>query len=180
MGNVERSPFGLDSYVQIAACVTYRRRSQPLAPFSDQSRVAPHVIGMLLTVAALVVGARSVLFLLQCINPAKVVRVPSPPFLIGLSLLLAATVQLTTGPLPLFEPRMGMKPTTTERTPSPREHTFPSSEPLEEKLNRRERKSEKQKGKAIETDQRRKKEGKIRSLKNTSSPRSIPSPSSEP
>jgi hypothetical protein len=122
---------------------------------------------MLLTVAALVVGARSVLFLLQRINPAKVIRVLRPPFLIGLPLLLTVTVGPATGFLPLLEPRMGMKPTTTERTPSPREHTFPSSECLEEKQNRRERKSKKQKGKAIKTDQKRKKEGKIRSLKNT-------------
>ena len=58
MGNAEGSPFGLDSYVQIAACVTYRLQSGLLAPFSDRSRVAPHVVGMLLTVAALVIGTR--------------------------------------------------------------------------------------------------------------------------
>ncbi|PYU56018.1 MAG: hypothetical protein DMG56_24380 [Acidobacteria bacterium] len=72
MGNVEGSPFGFDSYVQIRTCVTYRRRSQPLAPFSDESRVALHVVGMLLPVAALVVGARSVLFPLQRIRIPKV------------------------------------------------------------------------------------------------------------
>jgi hypothetical protein len=151
MGNADGSLFGFDSYVQITACGTYRRRSQPLAPFSDASRVAPHVVGMMLTVVLPVVGARSVLFLLQRINTAKVIRVLSPPLLIGLPLLFAATVGPTARPLPLLEPRMGMKPTTTERTPPPREHTFPSSEPLEEKQNRRERKSKKQKGKAIET-----------------------------
>jgi len=47
-----------------------------------------------------------------------------PPLLIGLPLLLVATVGPTTGLLPLFEPRMGIKPTTTERTPPPRGHTF--------------------------------------------------------
>src|SRR5439155_1322050 len=125
MGNAEGSLFGFDSYVQIAACGTYRCRSQPLAPFSDGSRVALHVVGMLLAVVLPVGGARSVLFLLQRITPAKVIRVPHPPVLIGFPLLLAATVQSATGPLPLFEPRMGMKPTTTERTPLPREHTFP-------------------------------------------------------
>jgi len=125
MGNADGSLFGLNSYVQIRACGTYRRRrSQPLAPSSDGSRVAPHVIGMLLTVTPSVVGARSVLFLLQRINTAKVIRVLSPPVLIRFPLLLAATVGPTTGPLPLFEPRMGMKPTTTERTSPPREHTF--------------------------------------------------------
>jgi hypothetical protein len=117
---------------------------------------------MLLTVPPPVIGARSVLFLLQCINPAKIIRVLRPPFLIGLPLLLAATILLTTGPLPLFEPRMGMKPTTTERTPSPREHTFPSQQTYGGKnQNRRERKSKKQKGKAIETIRGgRKKKGK--------------------
>src|SRR5207249_1906791 len=124
MGYADGSLFGLDSYVQIRACGTYRRRSQPLAPFSDGNRVAPHVVGMLLTVAPPVVGARPVLFLLQRINPAKVIRVLSPPFLIGFPLLLVATVRPTTGLLSLFEPRMGMKPTTAERTSPPREHTF--------------------------------------------------------
>src|SRR6266566_5254178 len=65
MGNAEGSLFGFDSYVQIAACGTYRCRSQPLAPFSDGSRVALHVVGMLLAVVLPVGGARSVLFLLQ-------------------------------------------------------------------------------------------------------------------
>jgi hypothetical protein len=41
LGNVEGSSFRLDSYVQIRACGTYRRRSQPLATFLDESRVAP-------------------------------------------------------------------------------------------------------------------------------------------
>jgi hypothetical protein len=31
---------------------------------------------------------------------------------------------------------MGMKPTTTERTPPPRKHIFPSSEPVGEETNR--------------------------------------------
>src|SRR2546429_263336 len=101
MGNAEGSLFGFDSYVQIAACGTYRCRSQPLAPFSDGSRVALHVVGMLLAVVLPVGGARSVLFLLQRITPAKVIRVPHPPVLIGFPLLLAATVQSATGPLPL-------------------------------------------------------------------------------
>ncbi|OLB26979.1 MAG: hypothetical protein DMG41_01135 [Acidobacteria bacterium] len=152
MGNAEGSLFGFDSYVQIAACGTYRCRSQPLAPFSDGSRVALHVVGMLLAVVLPVGGARSVLFLLQRITPAKVIRVPHPPVLIGFPLLLAATVQSATGPLPLFEPRMGMKPTTTERTPLPREHTFPPVNLWRRKQNRRERKSKKKKGKAIETE----------------------------
>ena len=64
MGNVEGSSFRLESYVQIRTCGTYRCRSQPLAAFLDESRVAPHVVGMLLTVAALVIGTRSVNFLL--------------------------------------------------------------------------------------------------------------------
>ena len=125
MGNAEGSLFGLDSYAQIAACGTYRRRSQPLAPFSDESRVALDVVGMLLTVTTLVIGARSILFLLKRISIPKVIRMLGPPLLIGLSLLLAATVRSTTGLLPLLEPRMGMKPMTTERTSAPREHIFP-------------------------------------------------------
>src|SRR6201981_50088 len=124
MGNAEGSLFGLDSYAQIAACGTYKRRCQPLAPFSDERRVALHVVGMLLTVMPPVVGARSVLFLLLRINTTVVSRVLPPPLLIGLSLLLAATVALATGLLPLLEPRMGIKPTTTKRTSPPREHTL--------------------------------------------------------
>ena len=83
-----------------------------------------HVVGMLLRVTTLVVGARSVHFLLKRISIPKVIWVLGPPLLIGLSLLLAATVCSTTGLLPLLEPRMGMKPTSTKRTSPPREHTF--------------------------------------------------------
>src|SRR5271169_6395055 len=124
MGNVEGSSFRLESYVQIRTCGTYRRRSQPLAAFLDESRVAPHVVGMLLTVAALVIGARSVNSLLVLIGAAKVIRVLAPPLPTRLLFLLAATVRLTAGLLPLLEPRMGIKPTTTKRTSPPREHSL--------------------------------------------------------
>jgi hypothetical protein len=107
---------------------------------------------MLLTVAALVVGARSALFLLERIGTMKVIRVLGPPLVIRLSLLLAATVHSTTGFLPLLEPRMGMKPPTTERTPPPREHTFPPVNLWRRNKQRRGRKEKKQKGKAIETE----------------------------
>ncbi len=73
---------------------------------------------MLLTVATLVIGARSVDFLLMRVGIPKVIRVIGSPLLIGPLLLLAATVRSTTGLLPLLEPRMGMKPATTERTRS--------------------------------------------------------------
>ena len=122
--------------MQIRACGTYRCRSQLLTAFSNEGRVAPHVIGVLLTITTLVAGARSVLFLLKRISIPKVFRVLGPPLLIGLSLQLAATVRTTTGLLPLLEPRMGMKPTTTKRTPPPRKHIFPSSEPVREETNR--------------------------------------------
>jgi hypothetical protein len=79
---------------------------------------------MLLAVATLVVGARSIDFLLVRISISEVIRVLAPPSLIELPLLLLATLGPTTGLLPLFEPRMGMKPTTTERTSPPWEHTF--------------------------------------------------------
>jgi hypothetical protein len=95
---------------------------------------------MLLTVATLVLGARSVDFLLMRVGITKVIRVIGSPLLIGPLLLLAATVRSTTGLLPLLEPRMGMKPATTERTPSPREHTFPS-------LNLGSRKKQREQGK---------------------------------
>jgi hypothetical protein len=124
MGNMDGSPFGLDHYVQIASCVTYRRLSLSLAAFSDQSRVAPHVVGMLLAIVAHVFGARSVLFLLLRINLAKVIWVLRAPSLIGLPPLLLAAVRPTTGHLPFFDAWMGMKPTTTERTPRPRQHRF--------------------------------------------------------
>jgi hypothetical protein len=126
LGDADGSPFRLDGYMQIRACGTYRCRSQLLTAFSNEGRVAPHVVGMLLTITTLVVGARSVLFLLKRISIPKVFRVLGPPLLIGLSLLLAATVPSTTGFLPLLEPRMGIKPTTTKRTPPPRKHIFPS------------------------------------------------------
>ena len=96
MGNMERSSLRLESYVQIRTCGTYRRRAQLLATFLDESRVAPHVVGMLLTVAALVVGTRSVDFLLVLIGAAKVIRVLASPLLAGLLLLLVAAVRLTT------------------------------------------------------------------------------------
>lgn len=118
------SLFRSTSYGRIRTCGTYRRLSQLLTPFSDESRVAPHVVGVLLAVVALVVGTRSVLFFLKCIAISKVTRVLAPPLLIELPFLLLATVRSATGLLPLFEPRMRMKPTTTERTSSPREHTF--------------------------------------------------------
>jgi len=79
---------------------------------------------MLFAVAALVVSAGSVHFLLQRIGTAKVIRMSSPPLLIGLAPLLVAAGRLAAGFLPLLEPRMGMKPATTESTPPPPEHTF--------------------------------------------------------
>jgi hypothetical protein len=152
MGNVEGSSFRLESYMQIRTCGTYRRRSHPLATFLDESRVALHVVGMLLTVAALVGGTRSVDFLLVLIGAAKVIRVLAPPLPTRLLLLLAATVRLTTGLLPLLKPRVGIKPTITKRTPPPREHSSSStSEPQEEKQTGQARKEKKQKGKAFET-----------------------------
>ena len=156
MGNVERSSFRLDSYVQIRTCGTYRRRSQPLAAFLDESRVAPHVVGMLLTVTTLVVGARSVLFLLKRIRIPEVIRVLGPPLVIGLSLLLAATVRSTTGLLPLLEPRMGIKPTTTKRTLPPREHSFSSSQPQKEKQTGRARKEKSKRERLLRFDLRKK------------------------
>src|SRR5215472_14685041 len=111
--------------MKIRACGTYRCRSQLLAAFPDEGRIALHVVGMLLTVTTLVVGARSVLFLLKRISIPKVIGVLGPPLVIGLSLLLASTVRSTTGLLPLLEPWMGMKPTPTERTPASREHILP-------------------------------------------------------
>jgi hypothetical protein len=73
-------------------------------------------------------------------------------------LLFLTALGPATGLLPLLEPRMGMKPTTTERTPPPREHIFPSSKPVGKETNRdSQEKERKQKGKAIETDLRKKK-----------------------
>jgi hypothetical protein len=147
MGNVEGSSFRLESYVQIRTCGTHRCRSQPLAAFLDESRVAPHVVGMLLTVAALVIGTRSVNFLLVLIGAAKVIRVLAPPLPTRLLfLLLVATVRLTAGLLPLLEPRMGIKPTTTKRTSPPREHSLLQST-SEGEANRASKKREKAKGK---------------------------------
>ena len=68
LGDADGSPFGLDRYMQIRACGTYRCRSQLPAAFSNESRVALHIVGMLLTVTTLVVGARSVLFLLKRVS----------------------------------------------------------------------------------------------------------------
>ena len=124
-GQLEGSSFRPESYVQIRTCGTYRCRSQPLAAFLDESRVASHVVGMLLTVAALVIGTRSVHFLLVLIGAAKVIRVLGPPLPTRLLFLLAATVRLTAGFLPLLEPRMRIKPTMTKRTSPPCDHSSP-------------------------------------------------------
>jgi hypothetical protein len=101
---------------------------------------------MLLTVAALVVGTRSVNFLLVLIGAAKVIRVLAPPLPTRLLFLLVATVRLTAGLLPLLEPRMGIKPTTTKRTSPPREHSLLQST-SEGEANRASKKREKAKGK---------------------------------
>src|SRR3982074_2292671 len=110
--------------MRIRTCGIYRGLSPLLAPISHEGRVASHVVGVLLAVAALFLGTRSVLFFLHGIGAAKVIRVLAPPFHIGLPLLLLAALRSATGLLPLLEPRMGMKPTTTERTPPSREHAF--------------------------------------------------------
>jgi hypothetical protein len=57
-----------------------------------------------------------------------------------------ATVRLTAGLLPLLEPRMGIKPTTTKRTSPPREHSLLQST-AEGEANRASKKREKAKGK---------------------------------
>jgi hypothetical protein len=146
--------------VRIRICGTYRRLSQLLTPFSNESRVAPHVAGMVLAIATLVLGARSVLCLLPRISAAEVIRVFSPPLLIEPLLLFLTTLGPTTGLLPLLEPRMGMKPTSTKRTSPPREHTFllPGKH-LEEGTEPREARERKRKSKRerlFEDDQRKK------------------------
>lgn len=127
-----------------------------LAPFSDESRVAPHVVGMLLPVAVHVGGARSVGFLLVRISTAEVIRVLGPPMPIQLLLLLLATLGLATGLLPLFEARMGMKPATTERTPPPWEHTFLLQEKQSEEVLKKKEKSKRER--LFRMDQRKKQE----------------------
>jgi len=139
-----------------------------LTPFSNESRVAPHVVGMVLAIATLVVGARSVLCLLPRISAAGVVRVFSPPLLIEPPLLFLTTLGPTTGLLPLLEPRMGMKPTSTKRTSPPREHTLLLPANILRKgqnRGRRERKRKSKRERLFEDDQR-KKTKKIRSLQN--------------
>jgi hypothetical protein len=59
---------------------------------------------MLMAVVALVVGARSVDFLLKRISTPKVIRMLGSPTLIGLPLLFAATGGPATGFLALLEP----------------------------------------------------------------------------
>ena len=71
--------------------------------------------------------ATSLDFLLVRINTTKVIRVLSPPLLVGSPLLLAATVRLTTGLLPSLEAGMGMKPATTKSAPPSEKHLFSSS-----------------------------------------------------
>jgi hypothetical protein len=77
---------------------------------------------MLLAVTALVIGPRSVDLLLERISTLKVIGVLRAPVLIGLALVFLATGRPTTSLLPVFEPWMGMKPATTERTPPPLQH----------------------------------------------------------
>jgi hypothetical protein len=77
---------------------------------------------MLLAVTALVIGPRSVDLLLERISTLKVIGVLRAPVLIGLALVFLAAGRPTTSLLPVFEPWMGMKPATTERTPPPLQH----------------------------------------------------------
>ena len=136
--------------MRIRTCVTYRCLSQLLAPFSDESGVAPHVVRMQLAIEAHVVSARSVLCFLQRIGTTEVIRVLGPPLLIEPVLLFLATLGRATSLLALFESRMWMKPAPTVRTPSPREHGFPLQATSQaKKRNRGARKREKQKGKAL-------------------------------
>jgi len=125
---------------------------------------------MVLAIATLVVGARSVLCLLPRISAAEVVRVFSPPLLIKPPLLFLTTLGPTTGLLPLLEPRMGMKPTSTKRTSSPREHTFLLPANILRKGQNRGRRERKQKSKRerlfVFEDDQRKKTKKIRSQQN--------------
>jgi hypothetical protein len=110
---------------------------------------------MLLAVVAHVFGARSVFFLLLRIDTAEIIWILDSPFLIGLPLLLAATVGPTTGLLPLVEPWIGIKPATTERTSPPRGHAIvPPANILKRSRSRRaeKKKSGKKKGKAIENE----------------------------
>ena len=162
--------FRPSSYVRIRICGTYRCLSQLLTPFSNESRVAPHVVGMVLAIATLVVGARSVLCLLPRISAAGVVRIFSPPLLIEPPLLFLTTLGPTTGLLPLLEPRMGMKPTSTKRTSPPREHTFLLRANILRKGQNRGRRERKRKSKRerlwLFEDDQRKKTKKIRSLQN--------------
>jgi hypothetical protein len=58
--------------------------------------------------------------------------------------------------LPLLEPRRGMKPTTTKRTPPPREHSFSCSEPQEEKQTGRARKEKSKRERLLRLDLRKK------------------------
>jgi len=110
--------------VHIRTCATYRHLSHLLAPFSDKSRVAPHVVGMLLTVVAHVLSTGSVLFLLMGIDAAEIVRVFASPFPVGFLLLLTTTFRIATGLLPSLEPRVRVVPAAAERASSPREHTY--------------------------------------------------------
>jgi hypothetical protein len=66
----------------------------------------------------------NLILLLLRIGAAEVVWVLGPPLLVGLPLLLLATLWQATGLLALTKPRVGVKPTPAERTPSPREHMF--------------------------------------------------------
>jgi hypothetical protein len=79
---------------------------------------------MLAAIEAHVISARSVFCFLPQISTSGVIQVLDSPLLVGFPLLLLATLRPTTRLLPFFETGMGMKPTTTERTPPSRKHTF--------------------------------------------------------
>jgi hypothetical protein len=131
--------------VQITACGTYGLRSLPTAPVPDEDLVALHVVRMLLAVTALVIGSRSVDLLQERISTLKVIGVLRAPALIGLALVLPATGGPTTGLLPVFEPWMGMKPATTERTPPPLQHKLLPDRGTAENSPQRSSKSEEKK-----------------------------------
>ena len=136
--------------MQITACGTYRLRSLPAAPVPDEDLAAPHIVRVLLAVTALVIGSRSVDLFLERISTLKVVGVLRAPALIGLALVFPATGGPTTGLLPVFEPWMGMKPATTERTPPPLEHKLLPDRRTGERSPQRSSKSEQKKRRRLE------------------------------
>jgi hypothetical protein len=90
----------------------------------DKGGIAPDIVGMLLAVTALIVGASAVNLLLLRIATPKVIEMSGAPTPIRAPFEFLTTGRLTTGFLPLLDSGVNDKPVTTNTTPASQLHSF--------------------------------------------------------